>query len=107
MNVPLNELNEAAGSEKQTRYLAGTDPNYVIARTRILESNRTSHFPSLARARAMESGNVSLRGLTPFRPHLDPIYDRNSDPKAEAFSWFHRQKFEEELDWRKRLTENN
>ena len=101
-------------ARRDPRYQATfrTDPELVKSAEAILAKDRT-HF-QVQRVdewlkRYREAGTLQRNSLIDeankiIERNMEDIRLKQDAPKPEDFSWFHRQSFEEQIDWRKKLT---
>jgi S1-C subfamily serine protease len=102
-----------AASEGRTGQAVHTDPDQVKLAESILARDRT-HIQVqrvddwLKRYRAagtVRHNELIEAGNKIIQRNLDEIRLKDNAPKAADFSWFHRQSYEAEIAWRKKLTD--
>ena len=102
-------------AQRDARYNATfrTDPKMVALAESILAKDRKNFqvqrvdgwLKRYRDASALQRNGLIDEGNQIIDRILGEIVIKENGPKVDDFSWFHRQMFEEELKWRKKLTE--
>ena len=104
---------EYAASDPRMRANVTTKPEVVRYAESLLSRHRQNFQVQrvhawLKRYRAagkLQKNELIDEGNAIIKRNLEEIRLKKGAPEAKDFSWYHRQKFEEELEWRESLTE--
>jgi len=116
-SVYLMHTGPEAQARRDPRYRVNvqTDPKLVGIAESILARDR-KHFQvqrvdnwlkRYREASALRRNALIDEGNQIIKRNLEEIHLKGDGPKQEDFSWYHRQMFNTEVEWRKRLTEDD